>query len=64
MIYKNSDISAAIDEYVHVSWQREVCRLRFCEGLTYEEIAERAGYSTQYIKEIIKKHKVILFANL
>lgn len=64
MIYKNSDISRAIDEYVHVAWQREVCRLRFCEGMTYEEIAETTGYSTVYIKKIVKKHRETLFAHL
>ena len=63
-MYKNSDMKTAIDEYVHVAWQREVCRLRFCEGMTYEEIGGRTGYSTQYIKEIVKKHKPTLFANL
>lgn len=63
-MYKNSDMQAAIAEYVHVAWQREVCRLRFCEGMTYEEIGGRTGYSTQYIKEIVKKHKDVLFANL
>lgn len=64
MIYKNSRMQAVIDEYVHVSWQREALRLRFCESLTYEEIGGRLGYSTQYIKEITKKHKDTLFANL
>lgn len=63
-MYKNSDMKNVIDEYVHVAWQREACRLRFCEGLTHEQIAEKLGYSTQYIKEITKKHRDILFANL
>jgi DNA-directed RNA polymerase specialized sigma24 family protein len=63
-MYRNSDMQAAIDEYVHVTWQREALRLRFCEGLTYEEIGGRLGYSTQYIKEIIRKHRDILFANV
>lgn len=62
--YKNSDMQLAIDEYVHVSWQREVCRLKFIEGYTYEQIAEIMGYSAVYIKEIVKKHKSILFANI
>lgn len=64
MRYTNSQISAAIDEHVHSSWQRDAMKLRFCDGLTYEQIAEKTGYSTQYIKEITKKHKDILFANL
>lgn len=64
MTYTNSQMTAAINELIHVSWQREVCRLRFCDGLTYEEIGGRTGYSTQYIKEIVKRHKPVLFANL
>ena len=64
MTYTNSRITAVIDEHVHSSWQREALKLRFCDGLTYEQIAERLGYSTQYIKEITKRHKDVLFANL
>lgn len=64
MKYTNSQMKAAIAEHIHVSWQREAMLLRFCDGLTYEEIAEKTGYSTQYIKEITKKHKPVLFANL
>ena len=64
MHYTNSQISAVIDEHVHVSWQREALKLRYCDGLTHEQIAEKMGYSTQYIKEIMKKNKDILFSNL
>ena len=63
-MYKNSDMQTAINEYVHSSWQREALKLRFCDGLTHEQIAEKMGYSTQYIKEIVKRHKPVLFANL
>lgn len=63
-MYTNSQIKAAIDEHVHVAWQREALKLRYCEGLTYEQIGERTGYSTQYIKEIMKKHKPLLFPYL
>ena len=64
MLYTNSQMQITIDEHIHSSWQREACRLRFCEGMTYEQIGERLGYSTQYIKQIIKRHRTILFANL
>ncbi len=63
-MYKNSDMQAAINEYVHVTWQREALRLRFCEGMTYEQIAEKMGYSTQHIKATVKRHKDTLFSNL
>ena len=63
-MYTNSQMTEAINEHIHSAWQREACRLRFVDGLTHEQIAERLGYSTQYIKEILKRNKIILFSNL
>ena len=63
-MYTNSQMTAVIDEHVHSSWQREALKLRYIDGLTHEQIAEKLGYSTQYIKEIIKKHKALLFTYL
>ena len=63
-MYTNSQMQAAINEHIHYAWQREACRLRFVDGLTHEQIAERLGYSTQYIKEILKRNKIILFSNI
>ena len=63
-MYKNSDMQTAIDELIHVSWQREALKLRFCDGMTYEQIAEKMGYSTQHIKATVKRHKNTLFSNL
>ena len=63
-MYTNSRMTAVIDEHVHSSWQRQALKLRYVDGLTYEQIAEKLGYSTQYIKEIVKRHKPVLFAYL
>ena len=63
-MYTNSQMQAVINEHIHSAWQREACKLRFCDGLTHEQIAEQLGYSTQYIKQIIKKNRTILFSNL
>lgn len=63
-MYTNSQMQEAINEHIHVAWQREACRLRFIDGLTHEQIAGKLGYSTQYIKEIIKRNKTILFSNI
>lgn len=63
-MYTNSRMIAVIDEHIHSSWQRQALKLRFCDGMTHEQIAEALGYSTQYIKEIIKRHKQTLFDNL
>lgn len=64
MCYTNSQMQTVIDEHIHSAWQREACKLRFVDGLTHEQIAEKLGYSTQYIKEIIKRNKAILFSYL
>lgn len=58
--YSNSAMSAAISEYVHNARYREILLLRFCEGLTHEEIAERANYSPQHVRAICKTYKPIL----
>ena len=63
-MYTNSRMIAVIDEHIHSSWQRQALKLRFCDGMTHEQIAEALGYSTQYIKEIVKRHKQTLFDNL
>ena len=63
-MYTNSQMTEAINEHIHSAWQREACKLRFIDGMTHEQIAERLGYSTQYIKEILKRNKIILFSNL
>ena len=64
MEYRNSDMKIAIDEYVHNTRYRELLRLRYCEGMTYEEIAEAVDYSTQHIKSVCKKYKDLLFRQL
>ena len=62
--YKNSDMCRIIDEYIHHPRYRLVLRLRFCESMTYEEIGEQAGYTTQHVKELCRKYKPILISHL
>lgn len=64
MEYRNSDMKLAIDEYVHNPRYRELLRLRYCDGMTYEEIADAVDYSTQHIKTICKKYKETLYSHL
>lgn len=60
-MYTNSRMRDVIDEHIHSAWQRDALKLKYCDGLTYEQIAEKTGYSVQYIKEIFKKHKQTIF---
>lgn len=62
--YRNSDMCRTIDEYIHHPRYRIILRLRFCESLTYEEIAEEVGYSPQHVKYICRRHKHTLFSHL
>lgn len=62
--YKNSDMCQAIAERVHNSKYRELLRLRFCDGFTYEEIAAATHFSPQHVKYICKMYKEILMNHL
>ena len=63
-IYSNTDMCRAIAEYVHHPKYREVLRLRFCDGFTYEEIAGVTNFSPQHVKHICKTYKQILISHL
>lgn len=62
--YRNSDMCTAINEYCHEAKYREVLRLRFCEGHTYEEIAEVCNFSPQHVKYICRSYKTMLMSRL
>lgn len=63
-VYKNSDMRAAIEEYVHNRRHRELLRLRFCEGCTYEEIAEIVSFSPEHVRYVCKQYKALLINSL
>ena len=62
--YSNSEMCRIIEEYVHHPRYRVVLRLRFCESLTYDEIAEEAGYSTQHVKDLCRRFRPKLISRL
>ena len=62
--YKNSDMCHAIEEYVRNPKYRDLLRLRFCEGRTYEEIAGAVNFSPQHVKYICKSYKDFLLSHL
>lgn len=63
-IYRNSDMCRAIEEYVHNPRYRELLRLRYCDGYTYEEIAEKINFSPQHVKHICHSYKALLISRL
>ena len=62
--YRNSDMYNAIEEYVRNPRYRDLLRMRFCDGVTYEEIGVRVSYSTQHVKYICKTYKPFLLSHL
>lgn len=62
--YKRSDMCKAIDEYVINPRYRALLRMRYCEGLTYDQIADAVSYSPQHVKHICKTYKDYLISRL
>lgn len=59
--YSNSEVEKAINEYVHNSTYRLVLKDRYINGLTYEELGEKYGYSVTHIKTIVYRHENKIF---
>lgn len=57
MEYKNSDIAAIIDEYVHNERDRALLKRRYIDGVCYEPLSEEFGLSVRQTKNIIYKHE-------
>ena len=63
-MYRRSAMCAAIDEYIINPRYRQILKLRLCEGLTYEKIADLTCYSTQHVKYVCKKYKDYLLSQI
>lgn len=64
MEYKNSDIAAIIDEYIHNEKYRAILKRRYIDGICYEPLAEEFGLSIRQVKNIIYKHENLIFDKL
>ena len=62
--YRNSDMCNTINEYVRNQRYKDLLRLRYCEGRTYEEIGEIVCYSPQHVKRICKNYHDTLMSHL
>lgn len=56
----NSEIDERISENIHSQRDRDIMRLRFIDGLTYEKIAETVELSPRYIRTLVRKLNNIL----
>ena len=64
MEYTNSQIQAAINEYIHSFRDRKILSMRLIDGLTYERIAEEMDMSVRQIKNIVYRNEETLFSKL
>ena len=62
--YKNSDVAAVIDEYVHSERDRKILKRRFCDGICFEPLAEEFDLSVRQVQNIIYKYQFKIFKHL
>lgn len=62
--YTNSQMSALIDEHIHHIRNRAILKMRYLDGMTYDQIAEELNMSTQQVKTIIYKMQQKLLKHL
>ena len=62
--YDRFEMCKTISAYVINAKHREVLRLRYCEGYTYEAAGDAVGYSTQHVKHICKAYRDLLLSHL
>lgn len=59
--YTNSDISRAIDEYVHNKLHRDILKSRLIDGDTFAELARKYDHSERWVWSLVEKYKNKLF---
>lgn len=64
MLYSRTRAAEVIDEYIPNPKYREVLKLRLCEDMGYEAIAETVGYSPQWVKVLVTKYRKDIMALL
>lgn len=50
-----SEVEFYIDQWCFVKKYREILKLRFLDGLTFDEIADETGLSVRHIQKIVKE---------
>lgn len=62
--YKNSEMEAAIDEYIHKERDRQILKRRLCDGICYEPLAEEFDLSVSQVKSIVYRSQDKLFNHI
>lgn len=59
-----SELEYLIDEWILNERNRRITKRKFCDGITFEKLAEEFGLSTQQVKTIVYKSQDILSCHL
>lgn len=62
--YSNTGITHVINEYIHDKTVRDMLIDRLVDGLTYNELSEKYGYSMRQTQRIIYKYQNEIFNRL
>ncbi len=62
--YTNSQISHAIDEFIHSERDRKILKRRLIDGICFEPLAEEFDLSVRRIKAIVYKGQSTVFRHL
>ncbi len=64
MEYSNSQIKAAIEEWIHSERDRMILLRRKIDGLTFERLSEEFAMSPRQIQNIVYKGEEILYKHI
>ena len=62
--YSNTELSLAIDEWIHNEKHRAILKRRLLDGVFFEALAEEFDMSVTQIKRIVYKTQEVLFRHI
>lgn len=62
--YRNSQICAVIDEYIHNEKHRYILKRRYCDHVVFGRLAEEVQMDVSTVKRIVRKHEWTVFKHL
>ena len=62
--YSNSEVSYAIDEYIHSERDRAILKRRLIDGILFEPLAEEFDLSVRQVKNIVYRNQERVFVKL
>lgn len=60
----NTQLAAAIDEWIHSERDRKILKRRLIDGICYEPLADEFGLSVRHMKSIVSRAEQKLFRHI